>query len=72
MKKSTKGPTAKKGTVLGYQLFGPQEAPDPEGHLTDEQKTWPVSDEADPEPGVVPVPPVIQSRGPNPRIPPAV
>ena len=71
MKKGMKGPTVKKGTILGYQPFDVQEAPDPEAHLTEEQKKWPLSEEAEPEPGAVQLPPTMQSREPNPKLPPA-
>lgn len=69
MKNSTNGPTVKKGTILGYQPFDRQEAADPEGHLTEEQKAWPLSEEAEPE--LRPVPPGGPVREPTPKLPPA-
>jgi hypothetical protein len=71
MKKSTNGPTVKKGTVLGYQPFVVQSPADPEGHLTEEQKTWTLSDELPPEPGAVALPPVVQTGEAQPKLPPA-
>lgn len=69
MKKSINGPTVKRGTVLGYQPFDRQEAADPEGHLTEEQRAWPLSEEAEPELGIAP--PGMSGREPKPKMPPA-
>ncbi len=70
MKKSTKGPTAKKGTVLGHDYFEIQELPDPESHLSEEQKKWPRSDLVIGSSELPATPPEVQEREPNPKPPP--
>ena len=73
MKKSTKGPTWKKGMVLGQdRYFPPQELADPEAHLSEEQKKWPVVGGWDPVPADQGAPPQdAQTAEPQPKSPPS-
>ena len=49
MKSKDRQPTIKPGVKYGYDIIplseAIQELPDPEGHLTEEQKKWPIVDD---------------------------
>ncbi len=70
MKSKTRQPSIKPGVKYGFDIIpvseAIQELPDPEGHLTEEQKKWPISGYVSLPVPEVPVSELAQSGEPNP------